>query len=297
MKRNLVTGAKGFIGSHLVAHLRQRGVEAMGIDRARGDVTEPGTFIGGDLGGIDKVVHLAGRSYVPESWTRPAEFYQTNVMGTVNVLEYCRRVGASLTFVSAYLYGVPDQLPIDENAAPRPNSPYAQSKFLAEELCRFYTNEFGVETKIVRPFNVYGSGQRADFLIPGIVAQALDGEVIRVKDLRPRRDYVYVTDMVEALGAILDKGRAGEVYNVGSGNSSSVAEVVEEVQKLLGSAKSVMVDEQPRKNEIPDVIADITKIGTHTGWSPTISITDGLARLIEYMRSLPQGTRISPRRC
>src|SRR5581483_1233335 len=150
---------------------------------------------------IDHVFHLAARTFVPSSWADPAPFYATNVMGTVNVAQLCRSQGASLTFMSSYMYGVPQVIPINEDHPLVAFNPYGHSKLLAEDVCRFYSRQFGINVAVVRPFNIFGPGQGPDFLIPTIIAQALSREAsqISIADDRPRRDYLFVEDLVELL--------------------------------------------------------------------------------------------------
>src|SRR5256885_5036735 len=148
----LVTGARGFVGAHLVEALRREGRRIVAHGRADGDIAAcalPGEEIA-------HVVHLAGRSFVPDSWADPRAFYETNVLGTVNVLELCRRRAIPLTFVSSYVYGVPRALPIREDHPVAPLNPYSHSKILAEEAVAYFVAHLGVQASVVRPFNLYG---------------------------------------------------------------------------------------------------------------------------------------------
>src|SRR6266496_2153951 len=166
----LVTGASGFLGKHLVAALERNGERVVTHSTRDGDLAtmQP------QVEGVRHVYHLAAKTYVPASWKRPAEFYAANVMGAVNVLEYCRKQGACFTLVSSYMYGQPERLPIPEDHPLRAFNPYGHSKLLAEETARFYASSFGVAVNVVRPFNLYGPGQPDDFLIPTLIRQALD---------------------------------------------------------------------------------------------------------------------------
>src|SRR5271166_259401 len=210
----LVTGATGFLGRHLVAALEAQGRVARTHSSANGDIADCPL----PMEDVSHVFHLAGKSYVPESWQDPQAFYHTNVMGAVNVLEHCRRNQAALILISSYVYGEPQRLPIAEDHPLAAANPYAHTKILAEHTARFYAERFGVALTIVRPFNLYGPGQRDSFLIPSLVRQVLDPSAtsVRVADLRPKRDYVYVTDAVGLLLATLRPGVQG-VYNLGSG--------------------------------------------------------------------------------
>jgi len=279
MARILVTGADGFIGRVLCEALRRKGATVIAWTRRQGDVADSNAF--GGLADIVHVFHLAARTFVPDSWRDPSGFHRTNVTGTLNVLELCRRCEARLTFVSAYLYGVPDSLPISEEQVPRPNNPYALSKWMAEELCRFYSSNFGTGVTIVRPFNVYGVGQGQHFLIPEIVRQVRAGNAVRVKDLAPRRDYVHIDDLVDALLKTLSGRSTFDILNIGSGESMSVAEIISVVQQVAGTSLQAIQEGERRINEIPDVRADISRARNVLGWEPRVPFTEGIHRMLQ----------------
>ena len=173
----LVTGASGFVGRRLVAALEGRGLAVKKHSDGDGDIATCPL----PMDGVGHVFHLAARTFVPDSWKDPRPFYQTNVMGAVNVLEHCRRHQSSLTLISSYVYGQPQRLPIAEDHPLSAPNPYAHTKILAEEAARFYERNFGLSLVIVRPFNIYGPGQTGPFLIPSIVRQVLDPPVDAVR--------------------------------------------------------------------------------------------------------------------
>jgi nucleoside-diphosphate-sugar epimerase len=273
----LVTGATGFIGRHLVTALTAHGVEVRAHSQRVGDIA------GGALEceKVSHVFHLAARTFVPDSWASPAEFYRTNVQGTVNVLEFCRRTGAALTFLSSYVYGRPLRLPIAEDHPLQPYNPYSHSKILAEEVVAFYVETFGVQAAVVRPFNIYGPGQAATFLIPEIVRQVLDPacDAVLVEDAEPRRDYLYIDDLVELLIASWRQNAAG-VYNAGAGSSVSVEEIVRETLLQAGVSRPLRSASRRRPNEVMDVVADITASKRDLMWAPQTSLADGLRRTL-----------------
>jgi nucleoside-diphosphate-sugar epimerase len=277
-ERVLVTGGSGFIGRRLVRHLREQGAEVYAPERSALDVTV------GPLPelSVDFVIHLAGRTFVPASWNEPADFYRVNVLGTVNVLEYCRQKQAHLLYVSGYAYGIPDSLPISEDAPLKPNNPYAFSKRSAEAVCHFYYERLQTRVTIARPFNIYGPGQSADFLIPHILKQVVDPAVaaVEVEDDTPRRDYVHVDDVIGAIERLRANPKPGAVFNIGSGESYSVAEVAEIACSAAGISKPVVSRGNQRVNDIPDVVADISAIRNAVGWSPSITLLDGLCEII-----------------
>ncbi|MGD1021707.1 MAG: GDP-mannose 4,6-dehydratase [Candidatus Sulfotelmatobacter sp.] len=278
----LVTGATGFLGRHLVRALESQGHVVRQHSSADGDIASCSL----PMEGVSHVFHLAARSYVPESWQNPRAFYHTNVMGTVNVLEHCRQNHAALTLMSSYVYGQPQRLPIAEDHPLVAANPYAHTKILAEDTARFYEQRFGISLLIVRPFNIYGPGQRGSFLIPLIVRQVLDPavEVVRVQDLRPKRDYLFIEDAIEFLVASL-RAEAHGIFNLGSGHSVSVADVVQLVQNAAGVSKPVVSADETRPGEIMDVIADTSHAAAEIGWRPRASLAEGIAAVIAAERA------------
>ena len=203
---------------------------------------------------------------------------------TVTVLEFCRRTGASLTFVSSYVYGHRNIFRSMRDHPVRALNPYSQTKILGEELVRFYADQFEVKAAIIRPFNIYGPGQDSSFLIPVILQQALsvETEVIEVADDRPARDYLYIDDLVSMLLRVRS-ARCG-TYNAGSGTSVSVASVVEQVNRLLPRPKPLVSRAHVRPSEIMDVVANISKARDELGWLPRIGLVDGLHRTINALQ-------------
>ncbi len=250
-----------------------------------GDITSRETLENYAQEDLAYVFHLAGKTFVPDSWEDPQSFCQTNVLGTVNVLEFCKKKRIPMTYVSAYVYGHSDTLPIRENSPIQPSNPYALTKRLAEKACEFYASAYNLPVITIRPFNVYGIGQAKKFLIPEIISQVLaDRKEIAVKDLTPRRDYVYLDDLVTALMATLEKAEGYHVYNVGSGVSLSVHEVVDIIQDVAGTQKEIVCDNMVRTNELMDVVADISKARCELGWYPEISFHEGIENIIRSER-------------
>ena len=281
MNKVLITGATGFIGRSLALRLKAKGLDVLQISSISGDIATPETFDCFAQEDISHVFHLAGKTFVPHSWADPISFTRTNVLGTINALEFCRKKHASLTYVSAYVYGHPKSLPINEECSIRPSNPYALTKRLAEEACEFYARVYDLSVTAMRPFNVYGIGQAQNFLIPSIINQVLGpSNEITVKDLLPKRDYVYLEDLVSALAATAYKSDGYSVYNIGSGISMSVQDVIDTIQEVACTNKRIICDTAVRQNEIMDVSAEITRAGHDLGWHPEISFRAGIQNII-----------------
>jgi nucleoside-diphosphate-sugar epimerase len=276
----LVTGSNGFVGKALVKKLNGLGFDTIGFDIADGDIADEGSLNHLENAGISFVFHLAGKTFVPESWSNPFGFYHTNVLGTTNILEFCRKTGAGLTYISSYLYGSPEYLPIDEKHPVKAYNPYSHTKLVAEEICEYYRSQFKVSITILRPFNVYGPGQASIFLIPEMIKKVMDPQFdfIEIMDLRPKRDYIYIDDFVEALALTINGPRG--IYNVGSGSSVSVEEVLKIIEELSGIKKRIVTKNIERPLEIFDLYADITKIKSSLNWKLTTSFKNGIGRCI-----------------
>jgi GDP-4-dehydro-6-deoxy-D-mannose reductase len=280
MKNILVTGADGFIGKRLVGMLKSAGHSVLELGRADGDIKDPETLKPFHEVPVDFLFHLAGRTFVPDSWREPVSFQHVNVIGAANVLELCRKKKIPLTCVSAYLYGIPASLPIKETDRVEPNNPYALSKSIAESICNFYAMHFDVPVTIVRPFNIYGIGQKMHFLIPEIIAQIKAGTSIHVKDLTPRRDYLYLDDLVDGLMRTMMNKSGHRVYNFGYGSSLSVKEIIGVIQSLAETSLEIICESLPRKNEIQDVYADIGRAQEELAWQPRHSFEDGIRKIL-----------------
>lgn len=274
-----LTGSKGFIGSHIKSGLLQSGHEVYEHSGADKSAITNGAL---DLPPADVCIHLASKVFIPDSWEHPFDFYKTNTMGTLAALEYCRLNRAHLIHFSSFVYAVPFTNPILENSALGVSNPYGHSKLLAEEICQFYSKNFDVPVTILRPFNIYGPGQKSTFLIPKIFEQALNPsqERIELQTLTTKRDYLYVEDLSSLVQKAL-KVRAPGVFNAGSGVSSSVLDVAETILKVTKTKKEIVALGIARKDDHPEIRAEITKTSSIFSWSPKFDLESGLKHIYE----------------
>jgi UDP-glucose 4-epimerase len=280
-KSVLVTGSSGFIGRHLVDRLRAEGARVFRFDITEGkDITQWKDWK--DIAKADIVFHLAAVTFVPAAQANPRATYHINLIGTINALEYCRLHGAKIIFAGSYVYGNPAYLPIDEKHPINPTNPYARSKVAGELLCRAYSEDFAVRCVVLRPFNIFGPGQRGEFLIPEIVAQIQSSRQVTLKDLTPKRDLLYISDAVDAyMRAAGYEGSLFDVFNIGYGKSFSVREIAETLIRLSGKHMELASLETKRRGEISETVADIRKANELLNWKPVVAIEQGLREVLQ----------------
>lgn len=273
-----VTGSSGFIGTCLVSALKRKGYYIQEISLETGI-----NLLDWDalkvLDEADVIVHLAARTFVPDSFKNPRDFFLINHTTTLNALELARLWNAKFIFMSSYLYGTPNYLPIDENHEISPHNPYAQSKWLSEELIRGYNRDFNVPATIFRLFNVYGPNQTGDFLIPKIISQLEGGKII-LNDPRPRRDFIHLYDVVDAIIKSLEIPTGSfNIFNLGSNASTSINELVDLILSASGKNAETTFRNIFRKGEVLETIADISKIKNSLAWEPKIDLKAGIKTL------------------
>ncbi|HLI94964.1 MAG TPA: GDP-mannose 4,6-dehydratase [Candidatus Baltobacteraceae bacterium] len=293
--RALVTGASGFVGRYLAEHLRAQAYDVI----AAGGPHDAATHLPIDLADLesldaafdiaqpDVVFHLAAQAFVPRAIEAPQETYQTNVIGTANVLAALRawrersKQNVRLLFVSsAEVYGVQPQeaMPLDETSTPNPANPYAASKAAAEALVLGEVRAFGVDAVITRAFNHIGPGQNERFAVPAFAAQlaaiASGSEpVLVVGNLDARRDFLDVRDVVDAYVALARGGKSGEIYNVSSGSATSIREVLAELIRIAHVPVEVRQDSsRMRPSDVPLLYGCNDKLRAATGWSPRVPL-------------------------
>ncbi len=282
--RIAVTGSEGFVGKYLKAQLQITGQhEIIPLDLALGIDLSDETCLQ-QVPQFDVVIHLAGLSFVPDSFKLPALFYRKNYMMTLNVLELCRMYNSKIVYVSSYVYGNPVYLPIDEKHPLAAYNPYAQTKLMGEQLCQAYHRDFNVNGIVIRPFNIYGPGQNPSFLIASIICQMQKGQKIVLQDAKPRRDFVFVEDVADALvRAALNNEIGFDAFNVSSGESHSVEEIAQML--VTASRKDDYQIEyktaERRSYDIMEVRGSFDKISSQLGWKPQTSLQDGLERSLQ----------------
>lgn len=306
----LVTGGGGFIGSRLCERLVQSDATVRAFVRYTSraeigllrflepDILKKVEIIRGDLRdfsaveqasrGVDIVFHLGALISIPYSYVHPVETVQTNLLGTLNILEACRKSGAKLVHTStSEVYGTALRVPIDEDHPLQGQSPYSASKIGADKLVESYFRSFGLPTMTVRPFNTYGPGQSTRAVIPTIITQALAGGVVRLGNLDAIRDFTYLDDTVEGflLTAQADTWN-GETYNLGSGEEISIGAIAALIFRLMGKQAEIQLEKsrlRPEKSEVLRLISDNRKAKLELGWQPTVGMEEGLQRTIRWI--------------
>lgn len=286
MKKILLTGKNGFIGSALIARLEEiNGISIQAISRSNGiDLSRCNYF--SKIDDVYEVVHLAGSVGVELGWESPYEMYRNNVLPTLSLLELARQRQIHFTYISSYIYGPPQYLPVDETHPIRCNNPYANSKRQAEMICQSYASDFGVPVTILRLFNIFGPGQSRKNLIPHIIHQATKKNSVTVQNLSPKRDFLYVDDLISALLKVIlsDENREGmDVFNLGYGQSHSVEDVINIVVKKIGKEIPVNVIGRQRPDEVMDCYCDFRKFSSRYGWKPKTSIEAGISKLLSLV--------------
>jgi NAD dependent epimerase/dehydratase len=310
-KQVLVTGAGGFIGSHLVEALLKRGakVKALVHYNSRNDwgmlefadryVLEKLEVITGDIrdsdcirasiADCDIVFHLAALIGIPYSYVNPRDVLDTNVRGTLNVLQAARDFLSDkvIHLSTSEVYGTAERIPMDENHPLKPQSPYAATKVAADQLALSFYRAFKVPVAIARPFNVYGPRQSARAIVPTIISQALEKKSVKLGSIYTTRDLTFVTDTVEGLIKICESDNTiGEVVNLGSGFEISIEELVELVARSLRKTIRIVSEsnrKRPAQSEVERLCSDSRKAQKLISWFPKVTLQHGLTKSIVWI--------------
>ena len=273
MKKILISGSDSFVGKNLIKKLsKKRKIKLIRMNRKSGNIINKKTW--DNQVATNVLIYLAGKTYVPESWKKPDKFIETNIMGITRALNYCKKNKTKMIYISSYMYGKADKLPTKENAKIKINNPLALSKAIAEEICKFYSKNYGVKTIIIRPSNIYGPGQANYWLIPKIL-QKFKSKKILMDNLNTKRDLIYVEDFIDAIIKSIYVNNNFEIINIGSGKSYSIIEIIKTIQKISKKSKNIS-----RKNEILQTKLDIIKAKKILNWKPLWNLEKGLRYLI-----------------
>lgn len=308
IKKALVTGADGFIGSHLTETLLDRGIEVRalaqynsfnnwgwleqmhhpGLEVVTGDVRD-NNFCREITRGMDTVFHLAALIAIPYSYVAPDSYVDTNIKGTLNMCQAARDAGVGRLLVTSTseVYGTAQYVPIDEKHPRQPQSPYSATKIGADALAKSFYNAFDLPVVIARPFNTYGPRQSARAIIPTIISQIANGaREIKVGDLTPTRDFNYVTDTCRGFLALAEAdGIEGEEINIATNTEVSMAETLRLIAELMDADVKWVTDPErlrPSKSEVFRLHGSNEKIRRFTGWRPEMSLREGLKRTIDW---------------
>ena len=284
--RIAITGSGGFVGQHLIKLLNQKpNYEIFEISTKKNFHIQKWDSINEIKVKIDVVIHLAAKTFVPDAYKTPIDFYNFNYISTLNALELARNNQAKFIFISSYVYGHPKYTPIDEYHTTEDFNPYAGSKLLSEQLCASYAKNFGLNCIILRPFNIYGVGQPSTLVFQNILQQIDEGKVI-LKDSRPKRDYLHVTDLAAAIekSIAFNSNNKVEIFNIGFGTSYSLQNVLELFKEHLPNLQYDFTNEQ-RPNEILDTCCNSTKAKNELNWQPLINLKEGIKELIKNHNS------------
>jgi len=310
-KKVLVTGAGGFIGSHLVERLVDLGANVRGFvhynslgrwgwldDSSKKDHVEVivGDIIDHDsvrnaVKGVEVVFHLAALIGIPYSYQAPSSYVQTNVVGTLNVLQasLATKVEKVVHTSTSEAYGSAQYVPIDENHPLQGQSPYSATKIGADKLAESFFRSFELPVATIRPFNTYGPRQSARAIIPTVISQALTQSKLRLGNLTPTRDLNFVSDTVEGFLHVASEAKAvGEVINIGNGKEISIGDLAQKIIKLMGKNVSIVSEsqrERPEASEVDRLCADISKARMLLDWEPKYNLDDGLSKTIAWVKS------------
>jgi NAD dependent epimerase/dehydratase len=310
-KKVLVTGAGGFIGSHLTEKLVSDGAEVRAfvhynsrnswrnlemlpketqdtLDIVSGDVRDP-FFVRHVVKDCDVVLHLAALIAIPYSYIAPRDFVDTNVLGTLNVMQACLDEGVEKVVhtSTSETYGTAKYVPIDEKHPLQGQSPYSASKIGADKIAESYYLSFDLPVATIRPFNTYGMRQSARAVIPTIISQALTNKKVKLGSLRPIRDYTYVSDTVQGFIRMVESDKSvGQVINIGSNSEVVIGNLAEKIISLIGRDAQIVCDEsriRPENSEVERLLCDNTKAMKLLGWEPSVSLEEGLKKTIEWI--------------
>ena len=275
MVKILVTGHKGFIGSHLIDSLKNCDIVTDSINGKRINLQNIEEVM--KIEPVDTVIHLGGKTEKGLEWK---EYFENNIIGTLNILKYCIKKNIKkIIFVSSYVYGNPKYSPIDEQHQISPHNLYTKSKFLAEELCKIYSEKYKLNVIILRPFNIFARSMNKDYLISNLIESVNTKKTVTITNRTSKRDFLYIDDFIELILKIKDYDFKYEIFNVGSGISYSFDEVIEIIEKNT-SKKLNLEYKNDDQSYIQNITADNSKITKILDWKPELTFEEGLQKLL-----------------
>ena len=277
MDRILITGSSGFIGKEIVKRLDKSKVITDSNNSERIDLQNREQVL--KLDSVDIVIHLGGKT--PQKELKWSEYFDNNVIGTLNVLEYCiQKKVKKMIYVSSYVYGNPKYCPVDENHPINPHNAYTESKYLGERLCEFYCNRSDLNLIILRPFNIFGESMRDGFLITNLINSVKTDKKLTIVNKNSKRDFLHVDDFVDLIVKLIDYDFKFEIFNVGAGESYSFEDIIKKIERIT-SQKINAEYEENKEIFIDDIRADISKIKNKTNWQPRIKFDKGLEKMLK----------------
>jgi len=275
MTKILVTGHEGIIASHLIKKLTNCEIITDSINGKRVNLQNNEEVM--KIEPVDTVIHLAGKTKKGLEWE---EYFENNVIGTLNILKYCVEKNIKkIIFVSSYVYGNPKYLPIDEQHPIAPHNLYTKSKFLAEELCKKFSEMHDLNVIVLRPFNIFAKTMNKDNLISKLITSINTKKIVTITNRNSKRDFLYIDDFIELILKIKDHDFKYEIFNIGSGISYSFDEVIEMIEKST-SKKLNLEYENDVQSYIENITADNSKITKMLNWQPRLTFEEGLQKLL-----------------
>lgn len=291
MSKILITGSSGFLGKHLINSIQNseeiigwsnniQQIKLKNFKHRKVDLTSKDISIKSK---ISSIIHLAAISDVKYCDSYPSFCSNVNILGTKKMLEICRKKDANFIFAStSHVYGKPRKNPICETEPTRPNSIYASTKIAGENLCELYAKTYGLNISVLRFFSIYGPNLPKHNVIFNIINQYQNNSVIKIGNLKPKRDFLFIDDAIEAVKLINEKQKGFEIFNIGSEKSFSIETVCNEIEKIMKKNMKINIDKNKiRQNDIPEIRSNNKKIRKMLGWKPKFNLNEGLRKTIE----------------
>lgn len=286
MEEILITGSTGFIGNNLISELNSNykifGISKNKKEKSKNFISRSMDITKSDVrlkNNFTKIIHTIAQSDVAFCNQNPTKCYELNVKSTQKMLEIARKKDSRFVFLSSsHVYGNPKKLPISEKDLCDPTTHYASSKKMSEMLCKTYSQTYGLDVSIARIFSVYGPNSPKSNLIFNIMFQMIHNSKVKLGNVYPKRDFIFISDVIDGLKKIINSKKKGyQIYNIGSGKSTSIEELVNICFEIYNKkSKLISLKKNSRKKDIPEIRSTITKMRSEFGWKPKVSLKEGL---------------------